>query len=267
MERQKKYAFLDTDFIFKSHLSHDALQNTLADMIFGFEDFEFFCHEMILNELSRHHITPDPLPWLNNLIQTGRIRLYTDKDILNELKTIYGTGASSMYTTMLERSCNTFNQGFFDECYSTLKALSITISEDAFLDELRRCDGDIPHQNGIGEKKTYVLIQMMELLYPGRVYVFCSDDFAARQSLNSIPVAVRCLSIIGVFQLLKEKSIPKKTMKPYFDSLCEFLEGQQQTTYRVWYKYSRIRVPISQVFDEIYEDRFHLFKNGDLSYR
>ena len=97
--------------------------------------------------------------------------------------------------------------------------------------------------------------------------MFCSDDFAARQSLNSIPVAVRCLSIIGVFQLLKEKSIPKKTMKPYFDSLCEFLEGQQQTTYRVWYKYSRIRVPISQVFDEIYEDRLHLFKNGDLSYR
>ena len=68
MERQKKYAFLDTDFIFKSHLSHDALQNTLADMIVGFEDFEFFCHEMILNELSRHHITPDLLPWLNNCV-------------------------------------------------------------------------------------------------------------------------------------------------------------------------------------------------------
>ena len=92
MEKQKKYALLDTDFIYKSHLAHDTSQNTLADMIVAFEDYEFFCHEMILEELTRHQITPDPLPWLQNLIHTGRVHLYTDEDILNELKTLYGAG-------------------------------------------------------------------------------------------------------------------------------------------------------------------------------
>ena len=267
MEKQKKYALLDTDFIYKSHLDHDASQNTLADMIVAFEDYEFFCHEMILEELTRHQITPDPLPWLQNLIHTGRVHLYTDENILNELKTLYGAGASSMYTTMLEKSCNTFNQGFFGQYYGALKVLPASVSDAAFLGELSQCDGTVPHQHGIGEKKTYVLIQMMEVLYPGRVYVFCSDDFAARQSLNSIPVTVRCLSILGVFQLLKERLVPKEKMKPYFDSLSGFLAGRQQTTYRVWDNRRRIRVPMAQVFEEIYEDKFQLFQNGDLSYR
>ena len=42
MEKQKKYALLDTDFIFKSHLAHDPLCNTLADIIITFEGYEFF---------------------------------------------------------------------------------------------------------------------------------------------------------------------------------------------------------------------------------
>lgn len=98
------------------------------------------------------------------------------------------------------------------------------------------------------------------------VYFFCSDDFDARQSLNTIPVKVHCLSILGVFQVLKEQSYEKEQMQPYFDSLSEFLARQLQKTYRVWNNHSRTKVPMAQVFDDIYEGRFQLLRNGDLSY-
>lgn len=57
---------------------------------------------------------------------------------------------------------------------------------NCFLSALKACDGEIPHQNGLGEKKTYVLVQMMEIFHDKQVYVFCSDDFKARQSIAGL---------------------------------------------------------------------------------
>ena len=123
MIEDKKYALLDTDFLYKSYLAQDDAQNTLADIVISFQEYEFFCHSMIFEELSKHDITPNPIPWLNGLIQAGRVHLYSDRDILHELKQVYGSGASSMYLTMLEISCNTFSQTFFSQYYSALRAL------------------------------------------------------------------------------------------------------------------------------------------------
>lgn len=41
-----------------------------------------------------------------------------------------------------------------------------------------------------------------------------------------------------------------------------------QTDYKVWsiYGHQRISVPIQQVYDEIYDGKFQLLKNGDLKY-
>ena len=39
-----------------------------------FSDYEFFCHEMIKEELTRHEVVPDPNPWLEDKIQSGRGR-------------------------------------------------------------------------------------------------------------------------------------------------------------------------------------------------
>lgn len=152
MLEDKKYALLDTDFLYKSYLAQDDAQNTLADIVFSFQEYEFFCHSMIIEELSKHDITPNPIPWLNGLIQAGRVHLYiySDRDILRELKQVYGSGASSMYLTMLEISCNTFSQTFFSQYYSSLKALPNDVSDAEFLRELENCDATIPHQNGVG---------------------------------------------------------------------------------------------------------------------
>lgn len=269
MDSMKKYAVLDTDFLFKSHIAQKDNANTLANLIIQFRDYKFICHEMILEELGRHQITPDPLPWLNLLIQQGKVQKYTDADIINQLKPIYGKNAASMYTTMLETSCNTFTQNFFAIYYASLKNLSVDTSDEVFLQELSKCDQAIPHQNGVGEKKSYVLVQMMQTLAPGRVYVFCSDDFPARQSLSTLPDPINCLSILGIFRKLKMMGYEKGEIKIYYTALTDFLSMRGQTTFRVWSQngYSRIKVPVDQVFEDIFDGKFDLLRNGDLKYR
>lgn len=56
MEIDKKYALLDTDFLYKAHLARNTANHTLAEVVLNFDDYEFFCHEMIKEELTRHEI-------------------------------------------------------------------------------------------------------------------------------------------------------------------------------------------------------------------
>lgn len=89
MEIDRKYALLDTDFLYKSHIARNANDHTLADFVIDFPDYEFFCHEMIKEELTRHQINPDPNPWLDEKIKSGRIKQYSDRDIVIELGKLF----------------------------------------------------------------------------------------------------------------------------------------------------------------------------------
>lgn len=266
MRIDKKYALLDTDFLYKTHLARNKDNHTLIDFIMDFEDYEFFCHETIKEELTRHKVYPNPNPWLEEKNRKGRIKLYSDYDIVKELSKLYGTAATSMYLTLLETSCEIFNAGFFENYYSSMRNIDNFEDPDTFLDALRCCDDNIPRQNGVGEKKTYVLIQMMEIMYSNRVYVFCSDDFKARQSIASLTEPINCISILGIFYKLMKIGYMKSEMKEYYNQLSVFLK--KQTNYKVWSLsgHQRIRVPIQQVFDEIYDGKFQLLRNGDLQY-
>ena len=256
----KKYALLDTDFLYKSHLARNAANHTLTDFVIEFSDYEFFCHQMVKEELTRHEVTPDPNPWLEDKIKTGRVKLYSDRDIVTELGKLYGTSATGMYLTLLQTSCDTFHAGFFEKYYGTMSNMDDLEDIETFLEELKKCDDNVPSQNGLGEKKTYVLIQMMEIMHSNQVYIFCSDDFRARQSIASLTAP------IGVFYTLMKKGHEKSEMQEYYNRLNVFLKSQ--TSYRVWSEsgHQRIRVPIQQVFDELYDGRFQLLRNGDLQY-
>lgn len=238
----------------------------MAEFVFDFNDYEFYCHEMIKEELTRHRINPDPNPWFQEKIKTGRIKLYSDRDIVNELNKIYGTAATLIYISLLKISCDTFHAGFFEEYYGALDCIENVTDIECFLTTIKECDEKIPHQNGLGEKKTYVLVQMMEILYNKQVYVFCSDDFKARQSISSLTKPINCISILGVFYKLMKMGHDKAEMQEYYNRLSAFLKNQ--TDYRVWSLsgHQRVRVPISQVLDDIYDGKFQLLRNGDLQY-
>lgn len=268
MGEDKKYALLDTDFLYKSHLARDKKNGTLSELVIDFEDYEFFCHEKIKDELAKHEIFPNPNPWLEAKIKNGRIRLFSDYDILSELQKVYGIAATGMYFTMLKTSCETFHRGFFDKYYGSMSDMDGFEDIDTFLSALKTCDNNIPHQNGAGEKKTYVLIQMMKILHGEQVYVFCSDDFKARQSIAGLTLTepVTCISILGVFHKLMKMGYEKAKMQEYYNNLAAFLKNQME--YKVWSLsgHQRIGVPINQVFDDIYDGKFQMLRNGDLQY-
>ncbi len=155
----KKYALLDTDFLYKSHLARNTKNHTLTDLVIEFSDY----------------------------------------DIVTELGKLYGASATSMYLTLLQTSCDTFHAGFFEKYYGTMSNMDDLEDIETFLEELKKCDDNVPSQNGLGEKKTYVLIQMMEIMHSNQVYIFCSDDFRARQSIASLTAPIHCISILGVF--------------------------------------------------------------------
>ncbi len=266
MEVEKKYALLDTDFLYKSHLARNEINHTLTELIIEFEDYSFYCHEMIKDELTKRVITPDPNPWLEGKIAAGAVCLYSDRDIVQELEKVYGNSATVAYITLLKTSCDTFNKEFYDEYYSSLEAMDDMMDIEKFLFQLKVCDEKIPPKQGLGEKKTYVLIQMMEIIYGREVYVFCSDDFKARQNIAGLSKPINCISILGVFYKLMKIGYDKGEMKVYYDSLSNFLK--HQTEYKVW-SFSgnhRIGVPMEQVFDDIYDGKFQLLRNGDLQY-
>ena len=58
----------------------------------------------------------------------------------------------------------------------------------------------------------------------------------------------------------------KSEMQEYYNHLEGFLKNQ--TEYKVWSVsgHQRIKIPIQQVFDEIYDEKFQLLRNGDLQY-
>ena len=58
----------------------------------------------------------------------------------------------------------------------------------------------------------------------------------------------------------------KIEMQEYYNRLAAFLKNQ--TEYRVWSLsgHQRLKVPITQLMDDIYDGRFQLLKNGDLQY-
>ena len=70
-----KKALLDTDFLFKTHLSQNSRKESLADVVMSFEGYEFFCHEKILDELKIHG--PDSMAGGQNLQQQNHTGIPT----------------------------------------------------------------------------------------------------------------------------------------------------------------------------------------------
>jgi hypothetical protein len=61
--------------------------------------------------------------------------------------------ATNMYLTLLEISCDTFNAGFFEKNYGSMRAIGNLEEVDTFLSVLKDCEDKIPHKNGVGEKR------------------------------------------------------------------------------------------------------------------
>lgn len=81
-----------------------------------------------------------------------------------------------------------------DDMDQTLENFDIvTSTKQDYLETLQKADDEIGKHNSLGEIKSYVLLQLLSLLKGEQVYVFCSDDKAARNGAISFN-NVRCIS-------------------------------------------------------------------------
>lgn len=266
MDEHKKIALLDTDFVSKTHIIHTDETHRLADLAIILPDYSFCCHQMTVTELSRHGVN-NSQGWLQAQIDAGRIQRYTDQDILNQLGVYYDI-PQAKYLEYLKNSCDAFERGYFETHYAALIALSSDTDDTTFLTTLKACDDAVGENESLGEKKSLVLLQLLQFLYPQNVYVFCSDDGGARTGVVSIG-GVHCISVLSLFYWLKAHGFDKETMEPYFSSYETFIGRTGQTAFKVWLISSapkRIRVPCRRVFDDIYDGKFSLRKTGDLEY-
>lgn len=267
---KEKYALLDTDFISKAHLIRKDDQNKMIDRIMEMPEYQFYCHEQIRTELTRHSIGNSP-EWLEAKISDGSVHCISDEEIIDELHAIYSDSAEAMYANMLRNGCEAYKSGYFEENFTRLQALDYqSISKDDFLQELKvNCD-EIGEGNNLGEFKSYVLLQSLSTKLGEQIYVFCSDDKNARSGIVSLGGA-RCISVLSAFMRLhKEGVLLKKDAEPYIQAYLSECRKHNQTTFRVHDTSKQVRmcrVPCEQVIEEMYEGKLELLQNGNLRYK
>lgn len=152
-------------------------------------------------------------------------------------------------------------------CHDQINALHVGRTE--FLEKLTLDCEAIGAGKNLGELKSYVLLQVLNMKFGQRVYVFCSDDKNARNGVVAIGGA-SCISVLSSFvRLQKEIHFSREDAEPYIKSYMSCCLGKNQTTFRIQdtSKERRMRkVPCEQVFDEIFAGKIDEMRTGNLKY-
>ena len=266
----QKYALLDTDCISKTHQIRKDDENKMIDRIMEMQGYRFYCHEQIKIELARHNMG-NASEWLNAKILDGTIRCASDKEIIDELHTIYSDSAEAMYANMLRNGCEAYRKGYFEENFKRLQESDyLTISKESFLQELEADCCEIGAGKNLGELKSYVLLQMLSTKLGEQIYVFCSDDKNARNGIVSLGGA-RCISILTAFiRLNKDGNLSKRDAEPYIQAYLDECRKHKQTAFKIHDASKQMRmckVPCEQVIEEMYAGKLEVLQNGNLRYK
>lgn len=264
-----KYALLDTDFISKMHMIRKDDQNKLIDKIMSMPNYAFYCHKQISMELMRHNVAGVP-EWFEEKVKEKSICMYDDEMILDEFSEIYGDLAISVYVEMLKTACDAYKEGYFEEKFLFISKIDpLHVSREEFLRQLQADCDNIGEGQNLGELKSYVLLQALNIMFGEQIYVFCSDDKNARNGVISIGGA-RCISVLSSFvRLKKEIGFSREDAEPYIESYMSRCLGKEQKTFKVQdtSKEKRMcKVLCEQVFAEIFDGKIEEMKTGNLRY-
>ena len=268
MANRKKYFLLDTDFCIKSVKIADGTSK-LIDVLMDISDCEFCCHEKTLLEISDHDDDNDTAQrWLEDQISAGKIHLYSDSKILDELGRIYGDLKYMAYCAYLKNACDAYDSSYYENHFGSLSNFAVASNEVAFLSELSACENAIGQSKSLGEKKSAVLLQMLQFLYPNQVFVFCSDDSGARRGFTGFG-DIKCISILSAFVVLKDLGFSKNALEQYFVSYESLCGITNQVIFKVWNKKmnEKRKIPCREVFDGIFRNEYEVLQNGDLKFK
>ena len=250
-----KNAILDTDFVSKANIIKPG-DSVLADEVLSFPGYRFFCHQKMIEELGDHG-TRQSQEWLAKKIAAGVIECYSDERIIREMQEQIGNNCFLYFRSFLKNGCNLFHRELYRSHFEALDQYleSGNLTKKAFLSVLQTRESSMS--------------QVLKMLKGTETYIFCSDDFGARQGFAN-GALIPCISILSVF--LKMKLIGKslEEVQPFFQSLVRWCTEREnpQTHVRVWKFASgsdkRVRVPISTLLTEIFDGKYQARKDGDL---
>lgn len=269
MADEKKYAVLDTDFVSKTHTIKNTKEEHLVDRVLEFDGYEFYCHEMMVDELSRHGYR-ESQEWLSNRIINGTVKLTTDEMILSSIEGFEKENCFDRYLTFLKNSVEIFEVGYFDKNYGTLVDLAEQddVTKERFLEELKACDERIGISRSLGEKRAYVLIQYLQYLHGAeQVCVFCSDDQNARKGLASVGTGVTCICVLSVFYKMMKIGTAKEEAAEFYTSYMEGCKKVKMTKIGVYEwngTYRKVKTDMQTVFDNIYANLYRIGRDGNL---
>lgn len=269
MAEQQKYAILDTDFVSKANIIKTE-NHVLADEVLAFPGYSFFCHQKMKEELEDHG-GREAQAWLESKIESGEIVCYSDDKILSEMSRYIQNSCFSYYRSFLKQGCNIFDTEFYSQYFLSLDEMMDAgeYDQELFLTVLHSCENQIGHQKSYGEIKAYVLAQTIKFLYHTEAYIFCSDDFGARQGFAN-GAQIPCISILSVFLKFYLMGKMMGEVEPYFQSFLRwcFDRKNPQTHVKVWIfkdgSNKREKVPLEFVLHDIYEGLYYARKDGDL---
>ena len=266
-----KYALLDTDFISKGYAFSVDDEHHLIDRIIAMPEYEFICHEQVIRELKRHDSHAPA--WMEERIREGRIKKYTDAQILEEMTLFYKDIGLYMYTQFLKNACEAFDSGFFKEYFGELSVFDHSaVTLDDYLVKLRTAETKIGEGRNLGEIKTYVLLQWLNIQRSEQLYYFCSDDKNARNGILVFDdININCITLVSSLlriHIETGESIPE--IEPYIKAMLAYFSAHDQKTIRVIEASPVGRfesVACEQVLNEIFEDKFIELANGFLKYK
>lgn len=269
MTEQRKYAILDTDFVSKANIIKTE-NRMLADEVLAFPGYSFFCHQKMKEELGDHG-SRVAQSWLQNKIESGEIICYSDEKILFEISRYLLNYCFVYYRDFLKQGCDLFDAEFYNRYFLPLDEMIETggCNREIFLSVLRTCENQIGHQKSYDEIKAYVLAQTIKFLYDTEAYIFCSDDFGARQGFAN-GAQIPCISILSVFLKLCLMGKMKEEVEPFFQSFVRWCLDRKnpQTHVKVWIfkdgSDKRENVPIEFVLNDIYGGMYRARRDGDL---
>lgn len=149
------------------------------------------------------------------------------------------------------------------------KVNALCVSREDFLKKLVLDCNAMGTGNNLGELKSYVLLQVLNIKFGQQVYIFCSDDKNARNGIVAMGEA-SCISVLSSFiRLKKEIDFNREDAEPYIRSYMNYCLGKDQTTFRIQdtSKEKRMcKIPCEQVFDEMFAGKIDEMGTGNLKY-
>ena len=267
---RRKYAVLDTDFISKANTVRHG-NHLLADEVLSFPDYCFFAHKKLLHEL-RGRGTESAVKWLKEKSEDGRILIYSDERILQELESCCPGNSIAYFLTFLKKGCSLITADFYSNHFHALDEFNGEEDSASFLSVLHSCESSIGNGQSYGEVKAFILAEALHFICDDDVCVFCSDDSGARRgftALSNIP----CISILGVFLKLKLMGRSFEEVLPFFSSytqLCTTVTNPEPLI-KVWiYKSGspkRVSVQMKLLLEDIYLGKYVIRRDGDLQNR